>query len=108
CVNPFQREGFAESGLSRFMSEPIAVEPRTRWPIFSGPTIFLCSTWCNPLETTQPHWLQSGVPPKIQGSTRVVRSAEKLVDIFEKTHSCGFFGGSSSACPIPGFISNLG
>ena len=44
----------------------------------------------------------------MQGSTRVVRSAEKLVDIFENRHSCGFFGGSRIACAIPGFISSFG
>ena len=43
-VSVCQRSGITEPDRSRFISEPTAVEPRTRWPMLSGPTSFLCCT----------------------------------------------------------------
>ena len=54
---------------------PIFIEPRTRWSILTGPTAFMSLIQCKALLMAQPHWLQSGVPPKTHGSTRVLKSA---------------------------------
>ena len=60
----FQRDGSADFELSRLRSEPMAIEARIRCPTFNGPAIPTFCTRCKPLEITQPHWLQSGVPRK--------------------------------------------
>jgi hypothetical protein len=48
----------------------------TKCPTRSGPATFTLRIQCNPLLAAQPHWEQSGAPPKTQGSTRVCKSAE--------------------------------
>jgi len=71
-----RRKGYADFARRRLRSEPIAVEARDKCPTFKGPAMRTCCKKCNPLEIAQPHWLQSGAPPKIHGATRVDKSAE--------------------------------
>lgn len=71
-----RRKGYADFARRRLRSEPMAVEARDKCPTFKGPAMRTCCKKCNPLEIAQPHWLQSGAPPKIHGATRVDRSAE--------------------------------
>src|SRR5579864_9202690 len=60
----------------RFRSLPIPTEVRTKCPTLSGPTTLTLRIQCRPLLAAQPHWEQSGLPPKTHGSTRVSKSAE--------------------------------
>ena len=58
------------------MADPTAKEVRKKCPTFAGPTTFTSRIQCSALLMLHPHWLQSGLPPKTQGSTLVFRSAE--------------------------------
>ena len=58
------------------MNEPIRIEAATKSPTFSSPATLTPRTQCKPVLAMQPHWEQSGVPPKTQGSTRLCKSAE--------------------------------
>ena len=96
CVGwRFQRDGSADFERSRFRSEPMAIEPRTRCPTFNGPATRTFCARCNPLEITQPHWLQSGVPPNWHGAIGVLRSADSVLVVRANTHSSGDDGGSA-------------
>ena len=76
-----------EAGVSRHLGsrwypfrsrptwDPIAADPYAMCAIFSGPK-WRSFNQCKPLLMAQPHCEQSSVPPKMQGSTRVFRSAE--------------------------------
>src|SRR5215469_7549054 len=57
-------------------TDPNPTEPFTRVSILTIRNTRTVFSQCKPLLMAQPHWEQSGVPPKMQGSTRVCRSAE--------------------------------
>ena|ERR1700756_1413016 len=71
-----QRDGRIDLARSLLTKRPVLIEPETKWPTLSGPTTFSVLIQCRALLMVQPHWEQSGVPPKTQGSTRLLRSAE--------------------------------
>jgi hypothetical protein len=72
----FHRAGGLGRLRTRFDSVPTPTEAPTKWSTRSGPATFTVRIQCNPLLMAQPHWEQSGVPPKTQGSTGVSKSAE--------------------------------
>src|SRR6266481_1080752 len=71
-----QRDGRIDLARSLLTKRPVLIEPETKWPTLHGPTTFSVLIQCKALLMVQPHWEQSGVPPKTQGSTRLLRSAE--------------------------------
>src|ERR1700756_4532712 len=71
-----QRAGLIEWARSLLTKRPVLMEPETKWPTLNGPTTFSVLIQWRALLMVQPHWEQSGVPPKTQGSTRLLRSAE--------------------------------
>ena len=60
----------------RATAEPTRIEPCSRCLAFRGPATRYSLTQCAAALAEQPHWLQSGSPPKTHGSTCVRRSAE--------------------------------
>jgi hypothetical protein len=81
-----------------YMRSPAVRPGSTRW----------CPTAARAIEATQPHWVQSGVPPNWQGPILVSRSADKDVVVLAKMHSSGDCGGWRSSSIICRFIWNLG
>src|SRR5580700_6275955 len=71
-----QRDGRIDLARSLLTKRPVLIEPETKFPTLSVPTTFSVLIQCRALLMVQPHWEQSGVPPKTQGSTRLLRSAE--------------------------------
>ena len=73
---PVQR-GCARYSLRSFPStDPTSTELLTRVSIFTSRPTRTVFSQCRPVLMAQPHWEQSGAPPKMQGSTRVCKSAE--------------------------------
>src|ERR1700684_298266 len=71
-----QRAGRKEPLLSLFTANPTPIELPTKCFTFSGPTTFTDRIQWSPLLIAHPHCEQSGLPPNMQGSTRLLKSAE--------------------------------
>src|SRR4029077_15852811 len=70
------QRGWAGYSLRNLPStDPKSIERFTRVSIFTSRPTRTVLSQCRPLLMAQPHWEQSGAPPKMQGSTRVCRSA---------------------------------
>lgn len=80
------------------MALPMRMEPSRRCRALSGPAMRIPLIQCVAALAEQPHCEQSGSPPKTQGSTWVLRSAEKFFERRENPHSLGEAGGWSNAC----------